>query len=113
MLFESCFCLLDVLSQVGQTHVALAQEGVVHGECCAERVLGVAAVLAGILQVVLEHGAIVGVCHLDEFLCLLHVALVAQVCHSVLGDDGIDEVVGVVNVAGKRNNAADGASLGG
>ena len=103
--------LLDVLCQVGVAHVASTQEGVVHGEGSSEAVLGVTTVLLCKAQIVLQHGAIVGVCHLDEFLSLLHVALATQVCHTILSDNRIDEVVGMVDVAGKGHNAADGTAL--
>ena len=71
----------------------------------------VAATLLGILQVVTQHGAVVGMSHLDEFLSLLHVALVAKVGHAVLRDDGIDVVVRMVDVAGEGHDAGDGAAL--
>ena len=64
-------------------------------------------------EVILQHGTVVGMCHLDEFLSLLHVALAAQVGYTVFGDYCINEVVGVVDVAGKRHNAADCSALGG
>ena len=71
----------------------------------------VSAALLCILEVVLQHGAVVGMCHLDEFLSLLHVALMAKVGHAVLGDDGVDVVVRVVDMAGEGHDAGDGASL--
>ena len=70
------------------------------------------ATLAGILEVVLKHGTVVGVCHLDEFLGLLHIALVTEVSNTVLSDDGIDEVIGVVDMTGEGYDAGDGAALG-
>ena len=74
--------------------------------------VSVSAELLGVLQIVAQQGLVVGVSHLDECLSLLHVALVAQVGHSVLRYHGVDEVVGVVDVAGKGNDAGYCAALG-
>ena len=82
-----------------------------HGKCGREAVLGVATALLGKTEVILQQGTIVGMSHLDKFLGLLHVALAAQVCHAILGDNRINEVVGMVDVAGKGYDAADGTAL--
>ena len=93
-------------------HVALAQEGVVHGEGSSKLMMGMAATFLGILQVILEHGTIVGVCNLDEFLSLLHVALMAKVGHAILRDDCIYIMVRVVDVAGEWHDAGNSTTLG-
>ena len=74
--------------------------------------MGMTATLAGILEVVLKHGTVVGVCHLDKLLGLLHIALVTEVGNTILSDDGINEVVGVVDMAGEGYDAGDSAALG-
>lgn len=106
-------CLLDVFSEIGEAHVALAEEGVVHGEGGTEAVVGVTAELLGILEVVAEQRLIVGMCDLDELLGFLHGALAAQVGNTVLCDDCIDEVAGVVDMTGEGYDGADGTALGG
>lgn len=70
-----------------------------HSKGCSQFVVGMTASLLGILEVVLKHGTIVGMCHLDKFLSLLHIALMTQVCHAILGDDSIDIVVRMVDMA--------------
>ena len=108
-----CDGLLNVLGEVCKAHVALAEEGVVHGKSGAEAVVCVTAELLGVLEVIAEEGLVVGVSHLDELLGFLHGALTAQVSHAVFGDDSIDEVAGVVDMAGERHNGGDGTALGG
>ena len=68
-------------------------------------------ILLGVLQVITQHRPIVWMCDLDEFLSLLHGALATQVGHAIFGDNGIYEMTSVVNVAGKRHNAGDCATL--
>ena len=112
LIYVVCLRLLDVFCKICQAHVTLTQEGVVHGEGGCQFVVRMATPLGGIFQVVLKHGAIVGMSYLDELLGLLHIALVAQVGNTILCDDGIDEVVRVVYVAGERHDAGDGTALG-
>ena len=88
-------------------HIAFAEEGVVHGEGSCQFVMRMATSLLCILQVVLQHGTIVGMCHLDEFLSLLHVALVTKVSYAVLCNDCIDVVIRVVDVTCEGNDAGD------
>ena len=97
--------LLDVFGQVSEAHVALAQECVVHGEGCGEAVVCVSTVFLGIAQEVLQQGTVVGMSYADDFLCLLHIRLVAQVGYAVLCDDGIYKVVRVVDVRAEGYDA--------
>ena len=97
--------LFQIFSPVGQAHIALAQEGVMHGKGCRESMMSVTTERFCILQVVTQQRPVVGVCHLDQLLGPLHVALVTQVGHTILGDDSIDEVIGVIDMTGKGNDA--------
>ena len=104
--------LLDVLSEICQAHITLAEEGVMHGEGGAETVVGVTTVLLGVLQIIAEHRLIVGMSHLNELLSLLHSALATQVGYTIFGDDSVHEMAGMVDMAGEWNDGTDGTTLG-
>ena len=84
-----------------------------HSKGSRQLMMGVAASFAGIFQVILKHRTIIGMCYLDEFLGLLHIALMTEVRNTILGDDCIDEMVGMIDMTGKRNDAGDGTTLSG
>ena len=92
-------------------HVAFAQECIVHSEGSGKFVMCMTASLLCILQVILQHRTIVGMCHLDEFLCFLHVALVTKVSHTILRNDCIYVVIRMIYVTCEGNDAGDSASL--
>ena len=110
-LFTGGDVLFNVFCQVGETHVSFADECVVHGECGREFVLCLSAAFFCVSHVVLQHGSVIGVCHFDEFGCLLHVALVTEVCYAVFGDNCVDVVVCMVDVADEGYDAGDGSAL--
>ena len=81
------------------------------GEGCRE----VVACLShfGNLQIVPQQLTIVGMSAVfDDTLCTLDWALATKVGHSLLGDDDVDIVLGVVVVAYHRHDRADGSALG-
>ena len=97
--------LLDVFGQVSEAHVALAQECVVHGKCCTEAVMGVSAESLCVLEVFAQQRTVIRVSHVDKGICLLHGAFSSQVSHTILCNDSINEMAGMVNVRTERNDA--------
>ena len=89
--------LLRQLAPVGEAHVALLHECLVHAEGGTQVVAGVA--LGGVVQVVPQELAVVGVCTvLDDGLGTLHGALAAEVGDTLLGDEDVDAMLVVVDV---------------
>ena len=103
--------LFHVLSEIGQVHVALACQCVVHGESGGQIMVGMTAL--GNLQVIPQQLFVVGVSTvLDDALCALHGALSTEVSHTLLGDDHVHVVLGVVLVAHEGYDARDESALG-
>ena len=84
--------LLYILCKVGQVHVALASQRVVHGEGGGEVVTGLTHLRN--LQVVPQQLLVVGVCTvLDDALSTLCRRLATQVGNTLFGNDDVDIVL--------------------
>ena len=102
---------LHQLAPVGEAHVALLHECLVHAEGGTQVVAGVA--LGGVVQVVPQELAVVGVCTvLDDGLGTLHGALAAKVGDTLLGDEDVDTMLVVVHMRHHGHDGADGTVLG-
>ena len=102
---------LRQFAPVGEAHVALLHECLVHAEGGTQVVAGVA--LGGVMQVVPQELAVVGVCAgLDDGLGTLHGALAAKVSDTLLGDEDVDAMLVVVDVRYHGHDGADGTVLG-
>lgn len=103
--------LLCQLAPVGETHVALLHECLVHAEGSTQVVAGVA--LGGVVQIVPQELAVVGVCTVfDDGLGALHGALATEVGDTLLGDEDVDAMLVVVDVRYHGHDGADGTVLG-
>ncbi len=82
-----------------------------HAEGGTQVVAGVA--LGGVVQVVPQELAVVGVCTvLDDGLGALHGALATEVGDTLLGDEDVDAMLVVVDVRYHGHDRADGTVLG-
>ncbi len=104
-LFLNVFCI------VGQAHVALAAQCVVHGKGAGQTMAGVTA--GAQFEVVPKQLLVVGMCALlDDQFGTLHRTLASEVGHALLSDDDVDIVLGVVLVADEGYDGTDDSSLG-
>ena len=99
------FLSVHVLAPVGESHVALAEVSVVHGEGCRDDVGRVSALLTSNLHVFAQQWAIVGVSDGDERLGFLRSTLVAQVGNAVFRHDGVNVVLCVIDVRAEWHDA--------
>ena len=84
--------LLHILGEVGQVHIALATESVVHSEGSRETMVCLTA--GSYLQIVAEHRTIVRMCTvLDDEVSALHWALATKVGDTLLGNDNVHVVL--------------------
>ena len=89
--------LFNILREVGQLHVTLASQRVVHSEGSGQVVTGLAHL--GNLQVVPQQLLVVGVCTvLYDTLSTLCRRLATQVGNTLLGNDDVDVVLRAVLV---------------
>lgn len=114
LFFRSGFChrrlTLLVGGVVGVAHVAGAGEGVVEGEGGTQTVGRVA--FLGDLEVVPEKFAVVGVrAVLDDAFGALHRILAAKVGYALLGDEDLDGVLTVVDMADHGDDCGDLATF--
>ena len=103
--------LLHILGEVGEVHIALAGQRVVHSESCRQVVVRMTA--HGNLQVVVEQRTVVGMCAVvDDQTGALHRALAAEVGDTLLCDDDVDVVLRVILMAHEGNDAGNQTTLG-
>ena len=83
---QSC---LNILAEVGEAHVTLAEERVMEGEC-GTHVLRLMANRGDVLQIVAQHRTVVGMCAVfDNLLSTAHRAFPAQVGNALFRSDDI------------------------
>ena len=112
--FSQSFGLLlfQIFSEISQSHVALLQEGIVHGEGGTHALWLVA--LLGKLQILTEHRAVIRMRTVfDNLLGTAQWALAAEIGYSLFGDNHIHIVLGTIHMAAHRNNGRNAAVLGG
>lgn len=103
--------LSAVFCEVGVAHVACFVEGVVKFEGCGECV-GCLAALAE-LEVVEEQALVIGVgTVLDDAVGALHGVETAEVGDTLVGDDDVDGVLGVVAVGHDGHDVGDESAFG-
>ena len=102
--------LSNIILPLGVTHVAGLHELLVHCEGAREVMLGLA--VLGDLEVVAEHLAILG-SHtvIDDLLGTLTRTLATQIGYTLLGDDDLHRVLGVIEVRYHRYDGRDSAVL--
>ena len=98
--------LLHELGEVGLAHVAVVNQGAVHGEGDVGVHHHVA--LLGEAEVLAQQGTIDGMGGLlDDFVSALHGILATQVGDTLVGDDDIHRVRVVVGIGNHRHDGAD------
>ena len=103
--------LLHQLAPVGEAHIALLHERLMHAEGCTQVVAGMT--LGGVVQIIPQQLAVVGVCTvLDDGLGTLHGTLAAEVGDTLLGDENVDAMLVVVDMRYHGHDGADGTVLG-
>ena len=102
--------LFHVLSIIREMHVTLTDESVMERECCRQVVMCLTALCN--LELIPQELLVIGMSAvLDDALCTLHRTLATKVGNTLLGDDDIDIVLGVVVMTYHRHDRADGTVL--
>ena len=112
--FSQSFVLLlfQIFSEISQSHVALLQEGIVHGEGSTHALWLVA--LLGKLQILTEHWTVIRMGTVfDNLFGTAQWAFATEIGYSLFGNDHIHIVLGAVHVTAHRNNGRDATILGG
>ena len=102
---RSLFCLLlfQIFPEVSQSHVALFQEGIVHGEGCPHALWLMT--LLGKLQIFAEHRALVWMSTVfDDFLGTAQRTLATKIGNALLGNNDIHIMLRTIHVATHRND---------
>jgi len=106
-LFKSSSSALSVLFQifpeVGESHIALLQEGVVHGERSSHALRFVSLLCQ--LQVFAQHGSVVGMSTiLDNLFSSAQRTLSSQVSNALFSHNDVHIVLRAVHMAAHRHN---------
>ena len=106
------FELFQIFSEICQSHVALLQEGIVHGEGGTHALWLVA--LLGKLQILSEHRTVIWMRTVfDNLLGTAQWTLATEIGYTLFGDNHIHIVLGTVHVTAHRNDGRDATVLGG
>ena len=112
--FSQSFGLLlfQIFSEISQSHIALLQEGIVHGEGGTHALWLVA--LLGKLQILTKHRAVIWMgTVLDNLFGTAQWAFATEIGYSLFGNNHIHIVLGTVHVTAHWNDGRDAAVLGG
>ena len=105
--------LHQILREVGESHIAFAEEGIVESQR-GTHVLRFVTHRCDMREIVAQQGFVVGVgAVLDDFPCAANGAFASEVGDSLLGGDNVNIVLGGVDVATHGYDARDGSTFGG
>ena len=104
--------VFQILSKVGQPHIALAHECVVKGEGATHGLWLVAA--TRYFKIVAQQRTVVGMgAVLNDFLGTAQCSLASEIGHTLFGDNDVHVVLGGDHMAAHGHNGTDGTILGG
>ena len=108
-----CYILHQILREVGESHIAFAEEGVVESQR-GTHVLRLVSHRCDMREIVAKQRFVVGVgAVLNNFPSAANRAFASEVGDSLFGSDNVNIVLSGVDVATHGYDARDGASFGG